>query len=349
MAAMFAGAATVGGARDAHAFAYIFAGGSAAVDTVTHPTGYNGTGGNIVVTVGIDPTSSFAAQMVIPTQNAVSTWNGLLPTTGNIDPHGIGSTQADFELVVLHEMGHALGLNHPNLASESGLSGSSQNYTKSTPGPNGTYDLNAGPDGIIGSADDIRGDDVNLNYFRKSDNNPFATNLGTVNSTTYSRNIADLPAGSTYSANADRAVGAALGFVNTEAVMQQGTFLGETQRTLGADDVAGILYAEAGLDGIAGTADDYTVTLDFLGLASSADILIGFNNSQTSFAQTDSTGSFIDGTSNQAAIGSSNIYFNTNYNWYFNQTSNAVDAPATLALLGFGFAVFVRQRRRRAA
>jgi len=224
--------------RDAQAFAYIFAGDANGVNLVTHAQGYTGAGGGIEVTVGIDPTSAFAAQMIIPTQNVVNTWNGRLPTTGNLNPTGVGAGQVDYESTLLHKMGHSLGLAHVNAATESGLAGANRNFTKATDRANNVFDINPGTDGIIGSADDIRGDDQNLNYFRITDNNPVATNIGVVDSTTYSRDLATLPVGDTYSANADRAVAAALGFVNTEAVMQQGTFSGKTQRTLGADQLA---------------------------------------------------------------------------------------------------------------
>ncbi len=289
---------TAGISRDVHAFAYIFAGEANGVDVITHAQGYNGTGGTLTVTVGIDPTSSFAAQMVIPTQNVVNTWNALAPTTGNVDSSGISGSQVDYESTLLHEVGHSPGLSHVNAATESGLSGSNRNYTKATDGANNTFDINAGSDGIIGSADDIRGDDINLNYFRKADNNPFSVpggGIGVVDSTTYSRDLADLPVGDNFSANGARAVAAALGFTNTEAVMQQGAFFGEVQRELTAADVAGILYAGSGLDEIRGTADDCTPVLQFLGLTTGADIVIDMDSAQTGFAVSQSGGVFISG------------------------------------------------------
>ncbi|MBK17452.1 MAG: hypothetical protein CMM52_01255 [Rhodospirillaceae bacterium] len=340
---------TAGISRDAHSFAYIFAGETNGVDVVTHALGYNGTGGTVTVTVGIDPTSAFAAQMVIPTQNVVNTWNGLAPTTGNLNPSGISGSQVDFESTLLHEVGHSLGIAHPNAASESGLSGSAQNYTKATDGANDVFEVNAGADGIIGSADDIRGDDVNLNYFRKSDNNPVnipGGGLGIVDSTTYSRDIADLPVGDNYSANGDRAVAAALGFANTEAVMQQGTFFGETQRELTAEDVAGILYANSGIDEIQGTADDYNLVLKFLGLDAGADIVVDFDNSQVSFAASFSSGVFIG--TDHVAITDTSIYFNSGSNWFFNQESNAdIDAPDNGILFTIGLAALGYIRRRK--
>ncbi len=341
---------SVGGARDAHSFAYVFAGETNGVDIVTHALGYTGIGGTLTITVGIDPTSTFAAQMIIPTQNVVNTWNGLLPTTGNLNSVGISGTQVDYESTLLHEMGHSLGLAHVNLSTESGLTEPNRNYTKSTNGANNVFDLNVGVDGIRGSADDIRGDDVNLNYFRKADNNPVNIVAGVVDSTTYSRNLADLPIGDNYSANADRAVAAALGFANTEAVMQQGAFSDENQRTLGADDVAGMLYAQSGLDEIAGTADDYTVFLDFVGLDAGADIVIDFDNAQTSFAVSQSGGAFI-GATDHVRITSTAIFLNTGFNWLFNQESNEeppaipLDAPPPLWLVAFGLAGLLAARR----
>ncbi|RMG57903.1 MAG: hypothetical protein D6722_24220 [Bacteroidetes bacterium] len=129
-------------------------------------------------------------------------------------------------------MGHSLGLAHVNLATESGLpAGPDRNYTKSTDGINNTFDITIGGDALRGSADDIRGDDVNLHYFRMADNDPFGL-AATVDATTYSRDLANLPGGDLFATNADRDVATALGYPNTEAVMQQGAFYDEDQRTL---------------------------------------------------------------------------------------------------------------------
>ena len=281
--------------------------------------------------------------MIGATQNVIDTWNNLIPSTGNLNFAEIDNNQMDFESVLLHELGHALGLGHPNLGSESGLGGNNRNYTKARPGANGSFDINAGADGIIGSADDLRGDDENRNFFAIADNDPFDINLGIVDSTTYTRDITQLPLGDNYSANADRTVGNALGYSNTEAVMQQGAFFGETQRSLGADDVAGILYSMTGVDEIAGTADDYTFALNFVGLTDAADILLGFDNSQTRFAVSESFGTLIDtndNTENQHyRITRSNIYFNSNFNWFFSEAESQ-DIPEPASLLGF-FAVGV--------
>ncbi len=304
----------------AFSFAYIFANESNGVDLVTHPSGYNGSGGTLTITVGIDPISPNAADMVISTQNVISVFNNMASTTPNISFGSIPS-QVDFESVLLHEMGHSLGLAHCNLATESGLSGSNQDYTKTTDGANDTFDLNPGLDGVIGSADDVRGDDENLNYFKISDNNPF-TITSTVDQTTYSRDLLDLPSGN-FSANGERDVSVLLGFNSTEAVMQQGSIVGEVQRTLAADDVAGLKYGEAGVDEIAGTTDDYTLVLNYVGLTDVADIVIAFDDTQTGFAVSQSGADLIN--ANHAAITSSRIYFNTGYNWFFNTSLSVED------------------------
>ena len=309
-----------------NAFAYIFAFNFNVPNLITHPVGYTGTGGVLNITVGIDPTSANAMAMVTSTQNVIASWNNLAPTTGNLDFSGIvAGGEVDFESVLLHEMGHAMGLAHCNAASESGLGGANENYTRAEEGANTAFDIDPGGDGIIGSADDLRGDDVNFNWFRMSNNNPF-TIPGTVDGTTYSLDLVDLPAGDNFSANADRDVGTALGSANTEAVMQQGSFFGEAQRTLAHDDVAGLRFAMAGVDETAGNADDYTFNLTYAGLTTAADIVIDFDNNQTGFAVASSGGSSINAT--HWRVTGSSIFFNTGYNWLFN-------TPLPVRLLNF--------------
>ena len=290
--------------RDLHSGAYIFGGFANGLNVITHPQAYTRTGGPLNVTVGIDPMSANAASMVTSVENIVNTINGLSPTTANLilgASNNIASNEVDFESVALHEVVHALGIAHPNAATESGLSGNDRNYTKATDGVDdgvtmaSAFDLNDGADNIIGSSDDIRGDDVNLHWFRKANNNPF-TIESTVDATTYSRDTADLPVGDTFVANADRTVSTLLGAPNTEAVMQQGSFFDEDQRALAHDDVATLRLAMAGLDETAGTSDDYTLNLSFAGQTTSATIVLDFDNSQTGFAVSISCGQFINST-----------------------------------------------------
>lgn len=315
-----------------NAGSYMFAGEST-LNRITHPTNYTGSGGSITVTVGIDPTSAYASDMVIPVKNIITTINRLHVTTDNLirgDNNTIPSNAYDFESVALHEMGHALGLSHPNLATESGLSGADQNYTKSTDGADDAYNLDDGPDDTRGSDDDIRGDDVNLNWFKIADNDPF-TVADTIDQTTYSRDTADLPGGHTFVVNADRTVATLFGYPNTEAVMQQGTYNDEAQRTLAAEDVAAFRYAMAGVDEQAGTGDDYTFRLHYAGLTTSADIVIDFDNNQTGFATTWVGSTYVG--PNHYAITSADIYFNDGINWFFNDELNMTSAEGIRLLL----------------
>ncbi len=312
-----------------HAGAYIFANDTGSLNYVTHPQGYTGAGGVITVRVCIDPASANAADMEYSIQNNIAVFNQLQPTTGNIvrnSNNNIPSGALDFESVSLHEIGHCLGMAHVNLASESQLTGNNRDYTRSTTGagvstdPNNGYDLDAGADGIIGSSDDIRGDDENLVYFRRSNNNPFTID-SVVDSTTYSRNLADLPAGHSYAANADRDVAADLGYPLTEAVMQQGTLYDEAQRTLGHDDVATLKYAQSGKDELAsGSSDNYTMVMEYGGISNTnCDINVSFTNT-SSLAFCSIGGTFIG--TNHLRITTANIEFGQSYNWFFNAPVN---------------------------
>ncbi|REJ64594.1 MAG: hypothetical protein DWQ31_21200 [Planctomycetota bacterium] len=315
----------LGMTRPANAFTFLTAGGTNPVDTIVHPGEYYFQGGGVVtVTVGIATGTPNAADMMIPTQNAVTQWNWLTATTGNLRTGASSSVPAglyDYESVLVHELGHALGLDHPNLASESGLPLPDQDYSRTTTGANLTFDLDPGADGIEGSADDLRGDDVNLGWFKAGVNNPLQLPAsGIYDATTFSQDLADLPVGDNFVANADRAVANALGYANTEAVMQQGVATGEEQRRLTADDVAGIRFGMSGTDEIQGTADDYVIDLQFIGETTSADILISFNNASTPFAQTNSF-ILINMPDNHKANLLPKILFNdANQNWHFNQT-----------------------------
>ena len=299
---------------------FLFAEDNETADVITHPQGYQGQGTNLIVTVGISPSSLHGTEIALPIQNAINTWNQLIPTLGNIvSDERIPFNHFDFESVVLHELGHCLGLAHPNLSSESGLSGENRNYTQTTRGSNNRYDLNSGNDGIAGSNDDLRGDDTNLHWFRRKNNNPF-TIAGKIDITTYSRNLSDLPVGHTFAANGDRTVANLLGYQNTEAVMQQGIIAGEAQRTLTADDVATLKLAMSGLDRFAGTPDDYTLALTFIGFTDNADIVISFNNSRSSFAVCETRAEQLN--SKHFAITRGRIYFNANVQWYFNDLTS---------------------------
>ncbi len=308
---------------------YIFAGEANGVDVVAHPSGYTGSGGVITVRVCIVPGSPNASQIEAAIRNNIAVLNQMVPTLGNLKSganNNIPAGSIDFESVSLHEMGHCLGLSHVNAATESGLSGSNRNYTKATDGVNNVYDIDPGVDGVIGSADDVRGDDVNLIYFNRANNDPF-TLASPVDATTYSRDLADLPPGDLFAANADRAVSTLLGYPKSEAVMQQGSFFDESQRNLGHDDVAALRYAQSGVDSLAGaTADNYTTVLEYGGIsATNCDINVGFTNTG-SFAFCSLNGTFIG--TGHIRVTSATIEFGQAYNWFFNTLNNSPQLAA---------------------
>jgi hypothetical protein len=304
---------------------YVFAGDPPNENLVTHPTGYLGSGGRINVSVCIDPTSTITAPLVQPVKNIVETWNQLNPVTGNLLSFGNNNipnnSDYDWESVTLHEVGHCIGLAHPNLGSQTGVTGNDTNYTNTTKGVDGVFDFDDGADNIIGSRDDNRDDDINLFWFNDNINNPFVL-TPPYDQTKYTRNLNDLPNGHNYAANSDRTVGAALGFASSESVMQQATFNDEDQRRLGIDDVASIKFAMSGVDQVHGTADDYTYRLTYGGIASNCDINIKHDASYPGFAVCNVSGFFI-GNSDHLRISAANISVNPSaVSWFFNQDKN---------------------------
>ncbi len=169
--------------------AFVFAGEANGVDIVTHPPNYTGVGGEVTVSVCIDPTSANAAAMEVPVMNIVSVINGFVPKSPNLIfgvDNDIPAGQFDFESLTLHEFGHCLSLAHPNQGVKTGVSGADTNATQSTNGADNMFNFNAGVDGVDGSSDDIRGDDVNLHYFETNFNDPFLLPPAKADATNYS-------------------------------------------------------------------------------------------------------------------------------------------------------------------
>ncbi|MEM9555716.1 MAG: hypothetical protein AAGC60_15790 [Acidobacteriota bacterium] len=286
-------------------------------DLITHPDGYTGSGGEVEVTLCIDPASANAAAMEISVRNIATTINDLQAISPNLRSGGnnnIPSGNFDFESVALHEVGHCIGLAHPNLGSQSGVT--STNSTNAGNGANNVFNEDDGADNVFGSADDVRGDDVNLHWFRVADNNPFV--LGSiVDVSTYSVELGDLPGGDLFPANADRTVGSSIfGVVGTEAVMQQGSLADEDQRQWAADDVAMLRLGMSGVDEVQGTADDYTIRARYAGLTTACDVVLRFDNAATGFARCSVSGSSIN--TDHFQITSATASFNTGFNWFFN-------------------------------
>jgi len=323
--------------RPVSAFAYLY-------DLVTYVPTYDGSGGVLDLTVGVLPSSPLAAEMEISVRNTIFTLNALEPVESNIDTFGRPADElVDFETVLIHEMGHALGLNHVNLGSTSDVTGTDREYVMSTVGVNGVYDLDPGLDGVIGSADDIRGDDVNSHFFKIADNDPFTLpGSDVIDSTTYSKDLLMLPTGDLFAAKAGRNVGPLPRYnrPDAESIMNQQSYYDEIQRYLIADDVAALRFAMSGIDMLQDTTDDYIINLIYAGLTDTADIKISFNDSIASFAQTTAVSKNID--VGRRVVVEPSIYFNTNWNWYFND--QLLPEPDSILLFGLIFGVMVLKR-----
>jgi len=316
----------------AQAGAFVFAGTANGLDLVAHPQNYSGTGGlrpdlTICIDTSVNPAlAALAEPSVIKAVETFNRFRSIPSNTYALNANtDIPSGQLDFESTLLHEMGHCQGLAHPNHATESGLAGAAANGTKSTQGPNGVFDQGAGPDGRHGSSDDVRGDDINLHWYIRNQNNPGLLPV-LVDGSTMMRPLTDLPAGHSFAANADRDVMNALGFPLTEAVMQQGAFTREAQRHLQHDDVVTLRLARAGNDRTAGNADDYTYRLRYVGQLNNppnanCNLRVRLDTS-TGFAVCSLSGVFSGG--DNIRITRAEMAFNSNTNWYFSPGDNTV-------------------------
>ena len=316
---------------DVHAGAYIN-GSDTEPDARTHARTFSGYGGEqeairVCVDLGGDAALAIAAEPAV--RNVIETLNTFRSLARNTYAEGttadVPAGQYDFESVLLHEMLHAHGLGHPNHADESGLGGDAYYGTKSTRGPNGVFNQAAGADGIHGSADDVRGDDVNLHWYQRTVNNPGVL-PDVVDRTTMIRAPSALPTGHAFAANGTRNVLAALGFADAEAVAVQGARPGEAQRHLQHDDIAMLRLARAGLDGIVGTADDYRTKLVYIGrytnpVGETCHIPVRFDNT-TAFASTSLGSARIQ--PNDWVVFSSRMRFNPSVNWYMTPGANTV-------------------------
>ncbi|MEM6279971.1 MAG: hypothetical protein AAF733_10865, partial [Verrucomicrobiota bacterium] len=190
-------ALAVGVTIEATGFTYVTA--KTDPEVIVHPFGYDGQGGELTITFGLHPEfAEFEDEVAFSAEHVAAIWNSLLVWEKNLGPSieipRIGGT--DFLGTLIHEFGHALGVAHPTLmGTEVDARGGRGKFSMATEGPNGKFDIDEGGDGLRGSADDRRGDDVNTVYFKKDDNNPFILpDDDIIDSTTYSRDLADLPA-----------------------------------------------------------------------------------------------------------------------------------------------------------
>lgn len=102
-----------------------------------------------------------------------------------------------------------------------------------------------------------------FHWYRSADNDPVVVDNAVIDLNTYRRSPGTLPPGSSFAANANRLVAAALGYTNTQAVMYPLDARARVFTGLTADDVNMVMYAKTGQDRTAGTSDDYTVALRY--------------------------------------------------------------------------------------
>lgn len=310
-------------------------------NVVVHPNGYTGAGGELVVSVCLDPTAlppSGDPDQAI--RNAIAEYNRFQGATGNVSNVFVGT---DFESVLMHELGHCIGMDHSALgpsetcdATPSGFDSPSLYFANSfgSAGPNVSacggattvYSTNAGADGQRATRDDLRGGDINRNWFRRNVNNPFEAPPATVDRTTHSVSLSDLPTGHNYVELSTAFAPCESGNINTSGLRGQAptqntmfpvNCSNNTLRDLAPDDVVTLRIARSGLDGVQGTADDYTLRLNYIGQASSCNIRIRFQN-DAGFAFCSVSGQGV--ASNQFRITGATAVFQDTVNWFYNQT-----------------------------
>ena len=101
----------------ASAGAFVFAGEANGLDIITHPFGYSGVGGTIYVEVCIDSAAADARAMAQPILNIVKEINFFEASSPNLffgADNNVPADAVDFESLTLHELGHCIGLAHPN-------------------------------------------------------------------------------------------------------------------------------------------------------------------------------------------------------------------------------------------
>lgn len=302
-------------------------------DRVAHRD-YYGAGGDLPpVRICIDRSlnAGLATAAEPAVRNVIATFNRFRALPDNTFATGSDTSapadQVDFETVLLHEFMHANGLDHPNQANNPAGSGPYFYYdSRSSDGANGVLDHLGDADGLPGSADDQRGDDVNLTWYVRGSNDP-AVLPAVVDTTTMARVLDDLPPGQHFAANGNAAVMAALGHPNSKAVAVQGYVQGRVARHLHSDDLAMLRLARAGIDGIAGTSDDYRSTAVFAGYfddpqGGECSIVVRFSD-DVAFAST-LVGLTPLAPNHWRLIYPTRMRFNPAVNWYFTPGANTI-------------------------
>lgn len=261
---------------------------------ITRPSTFVQAGGVLPVRVCVDSAATVLVDAVVW---ALTMWNQLEARTENcyrcgtieesplLDDPTLNPVLAS---IVLHELGHcAFGLDHPNrpwynhgndpedpnddyLPTSYTLSWNVQSPDPGTPGDNGG--MSVGADQIRGSFDDSQLAPLGMlaesvSWFRTSDNSPVALDTEATDIENFSRSVsANLPAGHSWAANANRKVAATLGHATTQAVMYSGAYGLQIFNGLSPDDVRMVQMAQTGENLIndSGGGDDYTTPLSLV-------------------------------------------------------------------------------------
>jgi len=256
---------------------------------IVHPPGYDGTQSLLTVEVCVQPQATYPS-LESATVWAVAQWANLDPAIGNCEPFcGIPEDPEtlgffDLQSVVLHELGHALGLDHPNLFFRDPATGNPEHTSFSAAYDGSPVGVLVGADGVRGSRDDFLdavgpGTAVNVHWFRTADNDPFVSDASPIDINSYSRATSNsLPTGSTWAANANYCHGFQLGHDRTQSVMYSILSPVVEYSDLSADDANMIRMQGAGEDRIFGTSDDYAVVVNWVLDCADAEVLVRWDD-----------------------------------------------------------------------
>lgn len=149
------------------------------LDIRSHSRNFNGYGGeleDIRVCIDVEVNAALAIRAEPAVRNVIATFNRFRSLAHHTYASGgaadVPAGMYDFESALLHEMLHAHGLAHPNHADESCLGGDAYYGTRNADGSNNVWNQLPGADGVHGSADDVRGDDINLHWYQRGASDP---------------------------------------------------------------------------------------------------------------------------------------------------------------------------------